>query len=156
VSSPADPAADHDGATKRTARVSFETVVHLTAEPAVVWERLTDWARHGEWIPLTRVEVDPSDPDRFVAYSGVGPLTLEDRMVVEEMHFDGAEGICRVAKLGPVLTGHASFHVSSTAGGTTVRWVEDVTVPRLPRPLAPAAAAVARLAFERSLRRLPS
>lgn len=149
---PANP----PGTTRGGARVVFDLDRTVTLEPAEAWARLTDWAGHAEWIPMTRVWVDPDDPARFTAWSGPGPLALEDRMRATSQEFDGATGHCHVDKLGPVLVGSAAFTVAPgpTAGTTVVTWHEDVVVPHLPRFAAPVAAAIGRLLFGWSLGRM--
>jgi hypothetical protein len=138
------------------AKVVFEIERTLPLSPGEAWERLVDWPGHGDWVPMTRVEVDATDPSRFVAWSGVGPLTLEDRMRVAEQHFDGESGACRVVKVGPVLTGEASFTVQPGAEPDTavVVWREDVAVPHLPQFLSPVAAAAGKVLFGWSLKRM--
>ena len=128
----------------------------MALDPAEAWRRLTDWAGHADWVPMTRVEVDPADPDAFVAFSGPGPLALEDRMRAGERSFDGSTGSCRVDKLGPVLVGEAEFAVrpGETAGSTVVGWREDVLVPHLPRVFVPLVAAAGRFLFGWSLGRM--
>lgn len=125
------------------ARVAF-TVNHLfTATPQVVWDELVDWEGHGAWIPATRVDVAPGDPlaigATFVAWTGYGPLTLEDRMEVAAIEWSSEQqrGECTVNKLGPVLGGTASFSVEpGPDGGAALTWIEDVHVPRVPQFLA--------------------
>jgi hypothetical protein len=111
-----------------------------------------DWAGHGEWVPLTRVDV--ADEDNFVAYSGLGPLVLEDRMRVRSRSFDGTVGEVVVDKLGPVLTGQAICRVHRDGAGTVITWHETVTVPYLPRVLAPVVGAAAAAGFSVSLRQM--
>ncbi len=120
--------------------------------PAVAWERLVDWAGHGSWVPLTRVDV--ADDDNFVAYSGVGPLMLEDRMRVRSREFDGSAGEVVVDKLGPVLTGQACCRVHRDGDGTVITWHETVTVPYLPRLLAPVVGAASAAGFSLALRNM--
>lgn len=142
--------------TRPGTRVVFELSRVVPLPPEQAWHRLTDWAGHGEWIPMTRVEVDPADPNRFVAWSGVGPLMLEDRMHAIEQHFDGRAGQCRVHKLGPILVGEAEFAVwpGLRPDSSIVHWREDVSVPVLPRFLAPLAAWVGRVLFSQALARM--
>jgi hypothetical protein len=137
-------------------RVVFELVKVVPVPPDVVWQRLTDWPRHAEWIPATRVAVDPEHPDRFVAWTGFGPASLEDRMQADELHFEAGHGRGHVTKLGPVLGGEAVFSVAPglAPGSTVVHWREDITVPFLPRILAPVAGFVGRATFGLALRRL--
>jgi hypothetical protein len=137
-------------------RVVFDVCVAVPLTPERAWRELTDWGGHGDWIPLTRVDVDPADPSRFVAWSGIGRAALEDRMHAEDAQFDGVHGRCRVAKLGPVLVGSAELAVGpGLADGTTVvQWHEDVTVPRLPRMLSPLVGWISARTFAAALRRM--
>lgn len=144
-------------ATARTGtRVAFDVAVVIPVSPSRAWERLNDWGTHGEWIPMTRMDVDPVDPTRFTAWSGLGRLALEDRMHAEPAEFDGSAGRCLVHKLGPVLVGEAEFAIRPglAAGTTVVQWREDVTVPHLPKPLAPIVAWVSARLFALSIRRM--
>lgn len=128
------------------AKVLFTVNHRFDADPQAVWDELADWAGHANWIPATRVEVAPGDPlavgAEFTAWTGYGPLTLEDRMRVIAIDWNTEEqhGTCTVEKLGPLLTGTASFHVEGTEGAADMEWVEDITVPYLPQFLAPVAA----------------
>ncbi len=145
------------GMTTRTGtRVHFTLERNLPISPNAAWAELTHWSGHAEWIPMTRVEVDPDDPSRFVAFSGPGPLALEDRMRATVSEFDGSTGRCIVEKLGPVLTGEAEFTIAPGDGPSSciVGWREDVGVPHLPRFLAPVAAGLGRILFGWSLRRM--
>jgi hypothetical protein len=142
--------------TRRGATVAFSLDRTLNLEPETAWRMLADWDGHADWIPMTRVKVDETDPTRFTAWSGLGPLALEDRMHAVESEFDGSSGRCLVEKLGPVLVGEAEFTVrpGPTPGTATVGWREEVGVPHLPRFLAPVAGALGRVLFGRSLRRM--
>lgn len=142
------------------APVRFTVVVDFEAPPKSVWDELVDWEAHGAWIPLTRTEVDGDDPTAigasFTAWTGVGPLALEDRMRVAECLWepDSQSGTCRVEKLGPILQGSAGFTVSPLGAGSRVTWDEDVSVRYLPRFLAPLATTVGSVGFKRAMRRL--
>lgn len=141
------------------ASVYFE-VVHPFETPArIVWDELVDWKGHEAWIPATRVEVGAGDPTtpgtQFTAFTGFGPVALQDRMVVTECEWDdeSGSGRCEVEKLGPVLRGRAWFTVepvrtgdgdgngsgdgSGSGSGAVVKWFEDVSVPYVPQFVAP-------------------
>ena len=128
------------------AKVVFTVNHRFDADPQAVWDELADWAGHANWIPATRVEVAPGDPlavgAEFTAWTGYGPLTLEDRMrvIAIDWQAEAQQGTCTVEKLGPLLTGTASFRVEGTPGAAAMEWVEDITVPYLPQFLAPIAA----------------
>jgi carbon monoxide dehydrogenase subunit G len=142
------------------ARIEFDVQHHFVQPAEVVWDDLVDWERHGDWIPATKMEVEPGDPTEvgreFTARTGVGPLVLVDRMRVVRCDWDDAtsSGSCQVEKLGPVLHGRAEFTVSPDGAGAKVDWVEDVVVDRLPQFLAPVAGKFGALGFKQGMRGL--
>ena len=142
------------------ARITFD-VQHRFDQPAeVVWGDLVDWERHADWIPATRMDVEPGDPTEvgreFTARTGFGPVVLVDRMRVASCDWDAAAsaGACEVEKLGPVLRGRAGFTVKPDGTGARLDWVEDVTVRRVPQFLAPLAAKLGALGFKQGMRGL--
>lgn len=143
-----------------SAAVRFEVRTSFDAPPRRVWDEMIDWNGHGEWIPATRMEVAPGDATavgaELTAFTGYGPLTLEDRMRVARCTWDDEESIgdCEVEKLGPVLTGRAGFTVVPEGSGTAVVWLEDVTVPYAPGFTAPVIAKLSALGFELAMRSL--
>ncbi len=139
-----------------TTTVAFELSRIVPMTPELAWQRLTDWRSHGEWIPLTRVDVDPDDPDRFTAWSGIGRIALEDRMHLIDRTVDDSGRRARIAKLGPVLVGEAEFSVSAgiAPDSAVVQWREVVSVPFLPRMLAPVAAWIGKCLFTMALGRM--
>jgi hypothetical protein len=141
-------------ANKQRTRVVFDTDVVLKLPIEKAWAELIDWRGHGKWIPMTRVDVDPTDPNRFTAWSGIGKLALEDRMLATGMEFDGMRGTCHVDKLGPVLVGFAELTVTTQGTYTRVKWHEEVTVPFLPGFLSPLVGATSGWFFGYALRRL--
>ena len=142
------------------ARVRFELERRLDGDPRRVWDELVDWPGHGAWIPMTTVDAADGDPTEvgytFTAWTGIRPLALEDRMRVTGCEWDDTSrrGTCEVAKLGPVLGGHAGFTVRPDGAGTLLTWREDVTVPWLPSVLAPIAARMGTFGFGLALRSL--
>ncbi|MEU9284282.1 SRPBCC family protein [Streptomyces sp. NPDC048275] len=134
----------------------------LTPHPVdLSWHRLTDWPRHADVVPLTRVTVVTPPPTRrgtvFVARSGVGPAAFDDPMevVTWQPPRDGGAGMCRLVKRGTFVTGWAEFEVRPVdGGGSRVVWREDLSVRWLPgfadRPLA----WMARWMFGRAMERL--
>ncbi|MFI5813059.1 SRPBCC family protein [Streptomyces sp. NPDC051643] len=115
--------------------------------PAETWRRLTEWPRHADVVPLTRVTVVTPPPTRegtvFVARSGVGPVAFDDPMEVVTWQAPREEdvGRCRLVKHGTFVTGWAEIEVRPAAdGGSRVLWREDLRVRGLPgicdRPLA--------------------
>ncbi|MGW5662802.1 SRPBCC family protein [Streptomyces sp. NPDC003758] len=117
----------------------LERVVPLSVEQA--WLRLTDWPRHADVVPLTRITVRTPPPTGvgtvFVARTGVGPLGFDDAMEVVEWR---PPTLCRLVKRGGVVTGWAEIEVHAHGEGHAgVVWREELAVRPLPalfdRPL---------------------
>jgi hypothetical protein len=142
------------------APVKFEVVHRFDAPAEVVWNALVDWSFHAEWIPMTRVELGPGNPAAvgatFTAWTGPGPLALKDsmRVTVLDWDSDAGSGRCEVDKLGPVLKGRAGFTVVSAGTGSELRWIEDVSVRFVPRPLASVVSRLGAVVFRRGMSRL--
>lgn len=138
------------------ARVVFELEVEVPISAQEAWDRLNDWPSHGKWVPLTRVEVDRNDPARFVAWSGIRPLVLEDRMHQLTAEFNGTQGESTVAKLGPILVGEARFAVrpGTSANTAVVSWREDVAVKCLPTFLVPITALLSKKMFANGVKKM--
>ena len=151
-----DPATTPNTSKPRGTRVSFSLEKQINLSSAEAWKRLVDWEGHGKWIPLTKVDVDPTDRTRFVAWTGIRPLVLEDRMHQLTENWDGSQGDSRVAKLGPVLVGEAEFSVKPGGAPNTaiVTWREDVRVPFLPKVLAPIVGWASKQAFAFSIKKM--
>ncbi|WP_338895396.1 SRPBCC family protein [Streptomyces sp. TG1A-60] len=110
------------------------------------WRRLTDWNRHADVVPLTRVTMRTPPPTGegtvFVARSGVGPLAFDDPM--EVVVWQPPEGVtagrCRLVKHGRFVTGWAEIEVRPYGDGASrAVWRENLRVRWLPalfdRPL---------------------
>ncbi|MFB7245768.1 Immediate-early protein 2 [Streptomyces populi] len=116
------------------------TLERVSRHPvAESWRRLTDWPRHADVVPLTRVTVRTPAPTRegtvFVARSGLGPLAFDDPMEVVDWRppDGGGPGTCRLVKRGTFVTGWAEFEVHPVdGGGSRVVWREDLSVRGLP------------------------
>ncbi|MCD7437041.1 SRPBCC family protein [Streptomyces lincolnensis] len=122
------------------------------------WRRLTDWPRHGTVVPLTRVTVITAPPTGegtvFVARSGIGPLSFDDRMEVTVWRppTDDLPGLCRLDKRGRVVTGWAEIEVRPGPGGRSrVLWREELRLRLLPRFLDPLLGPPARYVFGRAV-----
>ncbi len=142
------------------ASIDFTVSHRFSAPSRVVWDQMIDWPNHADWIPATRMEVDPGNAQEvgatFTGYTGYGPLTLVDRMRISAIEWDeaAAQGSCEVEKLGPVLRGRAGFVVTSDGTGSRLEWFEKVTVPYLPKLLAPIVSKLSALGFSLGMRRL--
>jgi hypothetical protein len=137
----------------------LERTVPLPLDEA--WRRLTEWTRHGEAVPLTRVTVVTPPPtevgSRFVARSGVGPLTFDDPMEVTAWQPPGEDtpGLCRLEKRGRLITGWAEIEVRPGPGGRSrVLWREELRVRFVPGIFDGVVERTARHVFGRAMNRL--
>lgn len=108
---------------------------HVRAPAEVTWSTLTDWPRHGHWVPFTTVRVTTGRPGGvgagFSARTGIGRFAFDDPMtvVVWEPPDGDRPGRCEVRKQGDAVRGRAWFTVSPRPGGhSRVLWGEEVTV----------------------------
>ncbi|MBP2703132.1 SRPBCC family protein [Microbispora sp. RL4-1S] len=105
--------------------------VDVAASPERVFEVLTDWPRHHEWMLLTRAEAvageGHGEGDRLAAFTGVGPLGFTDTMTITR--WDPPHEVV-VRHTGRIIRGTGRFRVlPRPAGGSTVVWEEDLDVP---------------------------
>lgn len=124
------------------------------------WARLTDWPKHGRYVPFTAIEVTTPPPAGvgtvFVARTGGRRAGFDDPMeiVAWEPPVAGGVGRCRIEKRGRVMLGWAELTVTPTATGARATWTEDITVAKLPKFTDGGTALSSRLLFGRVLRRL--
>jgi hypothetical protein len=137
----------------------LERTVPLALDDA--WRRLTEWSRHGDVVPLTRVAVLTPSPTRegtvFVARTGFGPFAFADRMEVTVWQPPTSDepGLCRLEKRGRVVLGWAEIEVRPGPGGRArVVWREALRMRFLPSFLDPLLGATARTVFGRAVNRL--
>ncbi|QNP69407.1 SRPBCC family protein [Streptomyces roseirectus] len=141
--------------------VTFELHRTVPLPPEEAWNRLTAWHRHGDVVPLTRVTVLTPAPTTegtvFVARTGLGPLSFDDRMEVTLWHPPSptTPGLCRLEKRGRVVLGRAEIEVGTGPGGRAhVVWREELAVRFLPNAFDPALRTAARSIFGRAINRL--
>jgi hypothetical protein len=133
--------------------------VRLT--PDECFDRVTDWPRHGDRVPLTQVSATRgpgrSVGDVILARTAVGTVGFDDPMEIAafEPPATGRAGLCRLEKRGRLVRGWAEFRVRPVAddgsGITQVLWVEEIRLRGLPAALDPLVTGVARLVFGRVL-----
>ncbi|MET9449376.1 SRPBCC family protein [Streptomyces cinerochromogenes] len=127
----------------------------------VAWRRLTDWPRHADAVPLTRISVLTPAPTRegtrFVARTALGPLAFDDVMEVTVWRPPTADegGLCRLEKRGRVILGWAEIEVRPGPGGRTrVLWREHLRLRLLPPAFDGALKAASLHLFGRAVNRL--
>jgi len=153
------------------AQVYFTIDYYFDSPAPAVWHALIDWKGHESWIPSTQVELHgDGDPTaigaEFTAWTGIAlgtsfgrKLALQDHMRVDALNYDEASrtGHCLVTKLGPQLSGTASFTVRPADSGpnrTHMHWVEDVALRHAPQFTAPFCAAAGKAGFLFGMTRL--
>lgn len=115
--------------------------VPLTAEEA--FARLTDWSRHGDHVPLTKVHAVNGG---ILARTGLGPLGFDDPMRIVD--WDPPRRF-RLEKQGRVVTGWAEVTVTPLDLGCRVEWREVAHTAGVPKAFARAEQAAGRLLFSR-------
>lgn len=114
--------------------VEFSVVRRTTKTAPDAWACLTDWARHGDFIPFTTVTLRPGTPVGlgavFVARTSLGWLEYDDPMEVTHWRSpDHAQGgICRIVKRGRVVTGWAVLTVDPEPVGCRIGWRENANI----------------------------
>jgi hypothetical protein len=126
----------------------------VAAPAQEVWDLLTDWSRHHEWMLLTRAEGGQAAGEELRARTGLGPLGFTDTMTITVWE---PPRIAVVRHTGRLVRGAGSFEVSELAPARSrVIWSEWLDLPfgmvgsagwRLVKPLA-------RAGVQTSLRRL--
>ncbi|MCE4941779.1 SRPBCC family protein [Streptomyces sp. VTCC 41912] len=128
--------------------------------PDAAWRRLTDWAAHAAYVPLTTITVTTPPPTRegttFVARTGLGRLAFDDVMRVvrwEPPDATGASAVgrCRLVKQGRVVTGWAEVELGARDGGCRVVWRGEVHPRGVPGAFRPVVAGSARWLYGRIL-----
>lgn len=112
---------------------------------------VTDWPRHGHYVPFTRMTVSgPSGTGQELdAVTGLGRLRFHDLMTVTEYApppGPDAPGRAALRKHGRVLRGWAEIEVvGRPGGGSRLIWTEQIS-PALPAVLARGLRVPARVA----------
>lgn len=105
----------------------IEIVREVALTPVEAWRRLTDWPKHGEYVPLTSITLTPRG---FDAFTGIGRVGFHDPMDVVESR---QPAYCRLEKRGRVVKGWAELSVDPLRAGCRVTWREEIRVTGVPR-----------------------
>jgi uncharacterized protein YndB with AHSA1/START domain len=105
--------------------------VDAEASPERVFNVLTDWGRHHEWMSLTSARVVAGDGhsagSALAAFTGVGPIGFLDTMEITD--WDPPHAVS-VRHTGWPLRGTGLFRVlPRLGGGSTILWEEDLELP---------------------------
>ncbi len=139
------------------ARFELSRTAPLSAADS--WQRLTDWQRHAERVPFTRVGLAAGSPQGagglVVARTSLFGLGFDDPMEIVRWQPPGAgpeaAGRCRLEKRGRVVRGWAEITITALGPNSLVGWDEEVFCRGVPQVAGPALAAVGRRMFGRVL-----
>ena len=123
----------------------FEIVREVPLSQEAAFERVTDWVRHGDFVPLTTIRLTDTG---FVARTGVGPVAFDDPMDVVEWE---PPRFCRLEKRGRVVRGWAEITVEPLDLGSRITWRELARTRGVVGPLTRVEAALGRRLFDRVL-----
>lgn len=137
---------------------TFELRLRVPAPATAVWARLIELDAHSAAIPLTRVTPVGEQMRaglRFVGETTLGPLRMNDRMLVARADAPTGDqaGILVVEKFGPVA-GLVEATVEQSATGTLVVWRQSLRPAWLPSLLLPLGAVAAKIAYGAGVRRI--
>lgn len=110
----------------------IRVAVEIDAPPAAVWRVVEPIERHVDWMvdaeSITFVgEQTRGVGTRFVCRTKIGPIALDDRMVVTEWEAERRMGV----RHDGVVTGTGVFELEPIDLGrrTRFRWTEQLTFP---------------------------
>lgn len=136
-------------------QASFRIELQRREAPAVIWQRLWDLSRHTEATPFTRVQSQHDQPlgagVRFLARTSLGPLRLDDRMVVRWWQ---PPHLAVIEKIGPVLFGRIRVEITQTSTGSALVWLQSYSVAKMPDTITKSTATLIRRGYMRSLEKI--
>lgn len=137
----------------------FEVRLLTPLRAAEAYARIVDLDAHTALIPLTRVRHPGvlGVGSTFVARTGIGPVGIDDTMVVEDWAPPraGVQGRCGFRKTGRWIRGSISVRVAEGERGSVVTWSQDISIRGLSWvPADRIVTIVARFAYRAVLRRL--
>ncbi|GAA4549163.1 SRPBCC family protein [Amycolatopsis samaneae] len=105
--------------------------VEVGASAGTTWLALTDWARQGEWMLGTRVEVvegnGRSVGSKLAAFTGIAGIGFTDTMEIIGWE---PPVRCSVRHLGSLVQGTGAFQVvAKGANRSTFVWAEHLRLP---------------------------
>lgn len=111
---------------------NFTIEIYSPETVDVVWSRLWDLDRHSRAVPFTTVLSQRTSlriGARFVARTKLGPITIDDRMVVR--YWEPPHRAI-VEKVGPFLFGIIDAKIVCDGNGCLLRWKQRYRVNRVP------------------------
>jgi Polyketide cyclase / dehydrase and lipid transport len=107
--------------------VDLRVQVTAAAPVECVFEVLTDWPRHSEWMPFTRAEGGQGVGAALTGWTGLGPVGFADTMVITEWVPGGRVAVRHTGRL---VRGDAWFVMEPLlSGGSRIVWAEHLELP---------------------------
>ena len=104
--------------------------IAVDAEPATVFQNVTNWDWQSKWVMGTRVKGVGEDSHKLggelEAFTGIGSFGFLDTMTITKW---SPPYICEVTHTGKVVKGSGVFEVTSVDGVTYFTWTEYTEVP---------------------------
>ncbi|MEV5893762.1 SRPBCC family protein [Nonomuraea fuscirosea] len=97
---------------------------HVPAPPEQVFELITDWPRHQEWMFMTTAR--QVGERELEAYTGVWPIGFLDTMTITHWQ---PPTLMRVTHTGRIVRGRGAIRVSPCRDGSRVVWAEELELP---------------------------
>lgn len=137
----------------------FDVVRRTGLDADEAWRRVTDWSRHEEFVPLTKITVrrdNESGHESFTARTGRWPLSFDDVMAVTFSQPPTATepGVARIVKQGRLVLGWAVLTVTPLPDGSEVRWHEEARLKGTGGPIVWVVNRVVSTGFARLLKGL--
>lgn len=107
-------------------RVTVTAEVGSAASAERLFEVLTDWPRHAEWMPFTRATGGHEVGATIEGWTGVGRVGFLDTMVITEWR-PGRRVAAR--HTGRLVRGEAWFETAPRPGGGGIVWAERLDLP---------------------------
>lgn len=123
----------------------FTLTRDVRLSPQEAWDRVTNWPRHADFVPLTTIRKAEGG---FVARTGIGILGFDDPMEIVEWR---PPRHCRLEKRGSVVLGWAELTVEPLGELSRVTWKEEIRVRGVPRIFDPLTRAAGIRLFGRVL-----
>lgn len=138
----------------------FEIRLEPDLPAAEAFRRILDLDAHTQLIPFTVVRHSGvAEGHTLVARTGIGPLAIDDSMLIEGYAEPAAErtGRCRIRKTGRWVRGEIELIVAPRGpDACSVRWRQLIRIRGVSAVVDPLVRVVARAAYGQVLRKLLS
>jgi carbon monoxide dehydrogenase subunit G len=111
-------------------RQHVTVAIHLNAPPDRVWTIIEPIERHVDWMAdAERITFDGEqtrgEGTRFTCLTKIGPISLNDKMVITEWEPGYSMGV----RHDGLVTGTGRFTLTADGPGTRFTWQEHLTFP---------------------------